>query len=139
MARTDLPRLVAHQIAVAAPTPGSGPVELRLNPEELGRVSLSLLQSDTKITVTILAERGDTIDLMRRHIALLESEFREIGFDDIRFAFGSASHNGADPDHDRAEAPDQHDDIATAPPPNAADTPQRPGVLPVTDGLDLRF
>ena len=41
------------------------PVELTLNPEELGRVRMTLATHDAGITVTIVAERADTLDLMR--------------------------------------------------------------------------
>jgi len=92
--QAEIPRHIVRQLAAAAPYPGGPSVELRLNPEELGRVQMSLVQGDGTISVTILAERGETLDLMRRHIALLENEFRDIGFDDIQFAFGSAGQHG---------------------------------------------
>ncbi|MEZ5715398.1 MAG: flagellar hook-length control protein FliK [Paracoccaceae bacterium] len=71
------PQHIAPTSAAAAPRPGEQPVELRLNPEELGHVRLTLLQGDGSISVTIQAERGETLDLMRRHIAQLEAEFRQ--------------------------------------------------------------
>lgn len=84
----DLSQQIARQLAEFAPRPQQT-TEVRLNPEELGRVRMTMLQSDGAISVTITAERGDTLDLMRRHIGLLAEEFRQIGYGTITFDFGA--------------------------------------------------
>ena len=53
--------------------------------------------------MAIAAERGETLDLLRRHIALLEREFHEMGFDDIRFSFASPDQRGDDPQSDTGQ------------------------------------
>ena len=65
-----------------------GPVDLHLNPEELGKVRISMAMVEGGINVTILAERPDTLDLMRRHIDQLAQEFRQLGYGLINFSFG---------------------------------------------------
>ena len=100
-AQGDLPRHVAAQLADAA-KPGLGPdrpVELTLNPAELGRVRISMAPGDGTIIVTVLAERGETLDLMRRHADMLAQEFHELGYDAAEFEFGQRN-TGADPETD---------------------------------------
>lgn len=83
----DLPQHIARQIAEFAPQPQQA-TEVRLNPEELGRVRMTMIQAEGAISVSITAERGETLDLMRRHIGLLAEEFRQIGYGSITFDFG---------------------------------------------------
>lgn len=68
-------------------------VEISLHPRELGRVHMMLSASDAGLTLTITAERSETLDLMRRHIDQLAQEFRNMGHGDVGFAFrqGGAS------------------------------------------------
>lgn len=84
------PRLteaVAHQIAQIAQSQALHRREVVLQPEELGRVRLSLQTSDTAVNVSILVERPETLDLMRRHIGQLADEFRAMGYQDVSFEF----------------------------------------------------
>jgi flagellar hook-length control protein FliK len=80
----DLPPQAARQIAVAladvSRDPG-GAVEVALDPPELGRVRLSLVEVNGAMTLSIIAERPETADLMRRHLALLAEEFARQGLD----------------------------------------------------------
>ncbi len=65
-----------------------GMVEVRLQPEELGRVRLAMTQFDAGVTVHITAERQDTLELLRRNIDMLESDLRDQGFENASFTFG---------------------------------------------------
>ena len=58
-----------------------GPIDIALDPPELGRVRLSLVEVNGAMTVSITAERPETADLMRRHLALLADEFARQGLD----------------------------------------------------------
>lgn len=84
---TELPRSIARQLAEASQRMPDRPVEVALNPEELGRVRMSISTHDTGITLALLAERPETLDLMRRHIDQLTQEFHALGFGDVRFSF----------------------------------------------------
>ncbi|RKE97128.1 flagellar hook-length control protein FliK [Sulfitobacter guttiformis] len=86
--RSDLHLHVARQIAVVADQAVHRPVEIALSPDELGRVRMSVKSEDGAITVSILAERPDTLDLMRRNIDQLGQTFRSMGYDSISFSFG---------------------------------------------------
>jgi len=90
-ASADTGRSVAQQIATAVHAEPHGGFELQLSPEELGKVKLSLKVSDGAISVTIHADRHETLDLLRRHVDLLEREFREAGFTSMSFTFGQGS------------------------------------------------
>ncbi|MEJ6393043.1 flagellar hook-length control protein FliK [Gymnodinialimonas sp. 2305UL16-5] len=76
--------VIAHQIA-AALTDSSrergAPLELALDPPELGRVRMQVAEIAGVMTLTIHADRPDTADLMRRHLDLLSQEFAEAGLD----------------------------------------------------------
>ncbi len=130
----QLPRATLQQIAEALQRNPDGPTELILNPEELGKVRLTLANTSDGITVSILAERGETLDLLRRHIGQLDQEFRDIGFRDIQFDFGQAGQQMAQDGSDQGGGeyrPAEQDVVPTVI--NLA-----PGHAPAA-GLDLRL
>lgn len=114
-ARPCLPALSRHaasQIVAAltgAVEEGQRITDLTLDPEELGRVRLRLAAGDGVLTVTVIAERGETMDLLRRNIDLLTGELHRIGYARTEFVFAQGhplgqehpyeqAHPGADPD-----------------------------------------
>jgi flagellar hook-length control protein FliK len=129
-----LVRHVSQQLIEALRTHTERPVEVMLSPEELGRVKLSLTTAEAGITVHVLAERPETTDLLRRHIDVLTEDFRNLGYQDINFSFGSDGQN------EQAEGSDQ------SAPSLARDTDETTTSLsPITiqldqsDGLDIRL
>lgn len=82
----DTARSVAMQIASGMPGEGRG-FELALHPEELGRVRIALSATDAGNTLLIHADRPETLDLMRRHVAQLEQELRNLGFENLSLQF----------------------------------------------------
>ncbi|MGR3755713.1 MAG: flagellar hook-length control protein FliK [Tranquillimonas sp.] len=124
---------VHRQIAQAAQDLSRGPVELRLSPEELGSVRLTLQAQEGGLTVQVAAERQETLQLIRRHADALAEALRDGGFADVSFSFRQDGRRGG-----------------TAPPPAAADP--RSGVVPLPElapaggvksqpatGLDMRL
>ncbi len=105
VSRPEIPRHVARQLADVARQMPDRPVELTLNPDELGRVRLTFTLTDGGINVAVLAERGETMDLMRRHIETLAQEFRDMGYSDVKFQF---SQNGQGETGGGNSAPDRH-------------------------------
>lgn len=98
--RTELPRTVGTQLVEAIRHGPSGSTDVALNPEELGRVRLSLTAQDGILHVAVIAERPETQDLLRRNIGMLQSDFRALGYTDIAFDFGPSgdrSHGSARP------------------------------------------
>ncbi|MHA6346772.1 flagellar hook-length control protein FliK [Roseivivax sp. CAU 1761] len=106
-----------------------GTTELRLAPEELGRLQLRLTPGEAGLAVTISAERPETLDMLRRHIGELARDLTEAGFGGLSFAF-----SGGDPDPPPRQA-------GCAPhPPGAAAAPPAPDPRPAAaaaEGLDL--
>ncbi|MFD1195062.1 flagellar hook-length control protein FliK [Seohaeicola saemankumensis] len=118
MPRLDLPRHVAQQIADVATRAADGPVDLHLNPAELGKVRISMAMAEGGIAVNILAERPETLDLMRRHIDQLAQEFRHLGYGTINFSFGQqkqGQENRQDGGHAATPSSASGDRVAAAP------------------------
>ena len=136
VAQPEIPQHIARQLADVARQMPERPVELTLNPHELGRVRLTFTLTDGGINVAILAERGETMDLMRRHIETLAQEFRDMGYADVGFQFSQ---------HDRENAggnnPDEQPGHATelAPMPEIEIIPPARVSMEPSNGLDLRL
>lgn len=62
--------------------------DIELAPAELGRVRISITGAEGGLHVSIVAERGDTQDLMRRHIDLLREMLSELGHGGVRIDLG---------------------------------------------------
>ncbi len=134
--RTDLARHVALQISSAASAQSGGQVVLRLNPEELGHVRLTMTPGEGTMLVSIVAERGETLDLMRRHINLLAEEFQALGYDDPQFDFKNPQRdgNGSSP-----TSPDDDSPPLIHPDDSPTSIAQAPSAPHDSGGLDLRF
>ncbi|WP_457647688.1 flagellar hook-length control protein FliK [Profundibacter sp.] len=136
VAQPEIPRHIARQLADVARQMPERPVELTLNPHELGRVRLTFTLTDGGINVAVQAERGDTMDLMRRHIETLAQEFRDMGYTDVGFQFSQ---------HDRENAggrnPDSQPRHAAGPAPllEIENPPPARVSLESPNGLDLRL
>jgi hypothetical protein len=89
----DPARGVATQLAAAVSVDRRGVFEIRLSPEELGVVKLTLQVADGTVALAIEAERPETLELMRRNLDVLEREFRDAGFTSLNLSFG---HRGGD-------------------------------------------
>ena len=91
---TDIGRQAVQSLGHAIRHMDGGSVEIALSPEELGHVRLLLRDHTTATpTVTLHADRADTLDLMRRHIDILAQDLRDMGYRDVSFSFGSQTHD----------------------------------------------
>jgi flagellar hook-length control protein FliK len=130
-AAQPLSRAAALQVADALPRPGQPTIDITLNPEELGRVRLSVSGSETGLVVSILADRPETMDLIRRHLDMLSDQYRAQGFDAVRFEFSEGKgHHREGSDHGGTAR-------QTAAIQPEADAPPQPGNA--RSGLDLRM
>jgi hypothetical protein len=90
--RAELPRATVQQLVDASVRATERPVELILNPEDLGRVRISMSITDASVTLNLNAERLETLDLLRRHSEVLAQELRDLGYGKISFSFGHHGH-----------------------------------------------
>lgn len=76
--------------AAALLTAKEGEIDLRLAPEELGRVQMTLRQEGELMRVHIQADRPETLDLLRRNAGELASDLRAAGYEGSSFSFGGS-------------------------------------------------
>lgn len=132
----EIPRHIARQLADVARQMPERPVELTLNPHELGRVRLTFTLTDGGINVAVLAERGETMDLMRRHIETLAQEFRDMGYADVGFQFSQHDRENAGGNNPDAQ-PQQTSELAHLH--EIENIPPARVSLEPSNGLDLRL
>lgn len=99
---------IIRQIAETALGMQDRPVELTLNPEELGRVRLTLQPVEGGMAVSVSVERPETLNLLRRHIESLAAELRELGYRDVSFSF--AGQDSSFDESDQSALPQKEDD-----------------------------
>lgn len=140
--RAASPHAIAHQMSQALADAGNRTVELTLSPEELGKVRMTLNSSDGSITVTVQAERPETLDLMRRNIDSLARDFRDMGYANIDFDFGQqtdrrpSAQEQAAAESARQPAPSERDSIARF---DTASLALQSSPRTASGGLDLRI
>lgn len=128
-------RQVAGQMAVAVQNAGGGQITLQLAPVELGRVDITLQTRDQGLSLLIVADRPETLDLMRRHVDQLADDLHALGFGSLDLQFRQNGQNGErGGDSGEAQAgPTASTDPGLALPAMPA------GQLALTGRLDLRF
>lgn len=134
LAKTETPVMIGRQMAEVLQRIPDRPVELTLNPSELGRVRMSISAAETGIVVSVIAERPETSDLMRRNIGELESEFLALGYEDIEFAF-AGRHENRNPDRSDRENSEMNLDSSEFQKPETG----QQGPRSISTGLDLRL
>lgn len=112
----------------------SAPIEIALDPPELGQLRISVARGDDGVVVNLTIDRPETLDLMRRHAGLLSEEFQRQGLENTGFTF--SGRDGGQPAPDRAVP----DGPGHAPPEISPDARSRPAATS-TDGtsLDIRI
>lgn len=114
------PLSIERQIVQLLGNTRDNPVEMTLAPEELGHVKVTLHTQGQGILLTVVAERPETLDLMRRHIDGLSQELRAIGYSNVSFEFGNSPghrHSGAPPPHAERQPHSRPDWQKPEPPP----------------------
>lgn len=136
------PEAVIGQVAVAVGKSGgtSRKVELRLDPPELGRVEIHLTPTDKgTLHATVVAERADTHDLLRRHGDVLARELGAAGYSDVTLSFSAGGDTAAGRGLP-APAPEPRDAAFAAVAEDPAAAPVASRRLSVADGgLDIRL
>lgn len=102
-----------RQIAEMLQTRPDAPVEITLNPEELGRVRIALTQGEGGLSVSILADEEQTLELFRRHSDELQQQLSDLGFETTHFDFGQSGHQSGGDSLDPLP-PEDHSQTAPA-------------------------
>lgn len=106
-----------RQLADAIVRTKDGVVEIQLDPVELGRVTV-LLGTDHRAGLGIIAERPETLDLIRRHSDQLLQDLKENGMPDARLDFTRQdSFHGNGRGRGQPQQQPDHDQGAPVPPP----------------------
>lgn len=125
---------IASQIAAALVQSQGGTTQIALNPEELGRVRISLTSGEGGLTVSILAERPETADLMRRNLDSLARDFADLGYESLSFNFEDPREGPTQSREEEAGFSATGDGAV----PTSVD-PLTPQTVAVTGGLDLKL
>ncbi len=73
-----------------------GGLEIRLDPPDLGSVSIQFFEDGAgALQASILADRGETLDLLRRHADFLQRELARQGAGDFILSFSDRREGGA--------------------------------------------
>lgn len=138
IARAELPPNIASQIAGALHKAPDKPIEIALNPPELGRVRMVLSASESGMVVQVMTDRADTLDLMRRNIDDLGRALSDLGYENLSFAFGQDGEGSAQDGHD---APETVQLLLDETPlvPDTATLASTPALAISTDSVDIRI
>ncbi len=127
-ARAETPAPVMRQISESLHRLADGGVEIQLRPEELGRVRMQMVQGEHGLTVMVSAERGETLDLMRRHIDQLARALQDMGYSGTQFSFSGGQGQRGGPKSGLASEPSAGASSAAEPAqPARRDTPPAAG------------
>ena len=82
---------VTEAISRGVSTDQARTTELTLTPEEMGKLRFEITTRDDQTTIRVFAERGETLDLLRRNADSLVNELRQMGLSHGSLSFGSWS------------------------------------------------
>jgi hypothetical protein len=110
---------------------GERDVTVTLSPQELGAIRVHVTGEGEALRLMIVAERPETLDLMRRHADALRADLAGAGLGGTTLGFGST------PDRREPPAPERTDPVLLA----AADRAAAPRPAPAAPAgaLDLRL
>ena len=126
------PEQIGAQIRSALAVGGNQDIEIRLDPEELGRVRIILSTKDGGMSVAIYSDKAEVLDLMRRNSDLLEAEFSDIGYEGASFSFQQEREG----DHQPPQVIQEQWDIE---PPVDLPISHQPQTIGQDARLDMRF
>lgn len=139
--RAELPPAVLQTVVDALRHAHDKPIEIALRPAELGRVRMMMATHESGITVTITADRGDTLDLMRRHADDLGKSLSELGYGDVSFSFERGQHPSDEAEDHTKDGHHTTDPVPSDSTPTPQHTPVTKTIAPtgVITSIDMRF
>lgn len=125
------PQHVSGQITLAIETATRRSVEIRLDPPELGRVQIQLNPVEGGLQATVLAERPETQEFLRRHAEMLIRDLGEAGYSNVTLDFAA----GGQASPREQEAPARMPSLGGA----SAEAPRAAPQRSLAGGLDIRL
>lgn len=123
------------EAVIASPPEKQTRIEVMLAPETLGRVHFDMRQDAGSLSITLSAERPETLDLMRRHLPDLVAELRQAGIQTGTFSFGSWGEGRQMP----AATTNPEGHLGGAPPPPSQHIPPPPRQIMAAGTLNIRL
>jgi flagellar hook-length control protein FliK len=130
------PAAVGRVLVEMAQTGQADAIEIALSPHELGRVRLHMVPDGDAIRVTIMVERPETMDLLRRNTESFLNDLRQAGFAGASFSFSQWSDGPPVP---RPALQTDHDAPETLAVPIQSDAKNNMSKLPPGSGLYMRL
>ena len=128
-------RKILSQVSSAISSTSKENIEIRLDPPELGRIIISINQSDSGLSALVSSEKAEIADLLRRHSELLSRELSKSGFDDATLEF---SHRERHPDDSEFEF--SQNNYPSDPSEQSEASLEIEGILrSISGGLDIRL
>lgn len=134
--RVDSARPALPQILDALGRSAGGTLVLAFSPEELGQVRMALTGTEAGFHLSILSDRVETLDLMRRHASELAQALHHLGYDSVDLAFSHQGSARPDAGGNPGRAPETDSPADDA----LVRSPALPGMPPaLSTGLDVRI
>ncbi len=112
-------------------------VALRLDPVELGAIQVTMRGDDKAMTITVIVDRPETRDLLRKHADQFVADLRQSGITSPTISFDLAGQQGF-----AHRTPPRQDVLPDLVPDSFVPTPPTPNTLPhimQSGALDLRL
>ncbi len=132
---------IAEQVVAQMTERQGNRIELRLDPPELGRMSVRLHPADGGVTAMLSIERPETEALLRQHAHLLERALGDAGFRQVSLGFGAQGQGreaGGQPGASAEHARSDHEGEGTRPDRLVVLAPT-PGTAGLRGHLDIRL
>ncbi len=128
------PEVMTHQVAHLILSQAEDRAELLLDPAELGRLRFEITQRGEGVQIVVMAERPETMDLLRRHADQLLDDLQAMGFSGSALGFG---HWDGPPQQTPTPPPDEG--MVQMPLPAPIQFPVAPPPRGAAGGLNLRL
>lgn len=129
------PAQLAPIVMSAARQNGAADITVTLSPDELGTLHMRVSMEGDSLRITLLADRPETLDLLRRHGDQLLADLRNLGFGGATLGFGSSG--GGTATQRFAEHREPSDALpGTMPPQQTSPAPSR---MHRAGGIDIRL
>lgn len=127
------PQRIINQVSNVITNMSDGNVEIRLDPPELGRVVVSITQTDSGVNAQIMMEKPEMVDFFRRNADIFARELARSGFENATLEFSHKERQQHDPEFENLE------ELASANESNGGSSVAQTTINVQRGGLDIRL